>query len=310
MKPLLAVGAMLLSALCHCSLTLDTDCTTDRNICPDGYRCDGGRCRALIWIPVSAGNVLMGSPESENGHLSDEDSHEVTLTHDFLMLATEVTQAEFTSYMGYNPSHFSEGEWPEAQPVESVTWHEAVEFCNALSSAEDLPPCYDCQTTEGTLECELDDGYATPYDCEGYRLPTEAEWELAARANMRGATYNGDIPGGAVACESDHEVLDEIAWFCGNAAGATQIVATRVRNGFGFFDILGNVAEWCHDLDGEYDEGAVNDPVGAIGGTSEHIFRGGSWEDVAVDIRAARRSRMEGSIGESTVGLRPVRTVH
>ncbi len=308
MRSLLAIGTLALLSLCNCSQTLSTDCSPERNICPDGYRCDAGRCRANIWIPISPGTFLMGSPGAENGHGDDEERHEVTLTHEFVVLATEITQAEFNHVAGYNPSHFTETEWPDALPVESVTWNEAAELCNLLSIEEEYPECYDCVSTEDVTRCELSPEFTSPYDCLGYRLPTEAEWEYVTRANTSDATYGGDIPDGQIGCEGNNQALDSIAWFCGNSAGVPHIVATRESNGFGLYDLLGNIAEWCHDRYGPYEVGTVVDPYGVAAGR-ERVVRGGSWEDVAVELRAAGRTFVPSETRDPTIGFRPVRTV-
>ena len=163
----------------------------------------------------------MGSPESEEYRDSDEVQHRVTLTRAFLLQATEVTQAQYQALMGNNPSKFSNC---SDCPVEKVSWIDAIAYVNALSKKESLPACYD---SKGEVI-----GGRTVYDCKGYRLPTEAEWEYAARGGAQGARYGN---------------LDNIAWYDGNSGRKTHPVGKKRPNSFGLYDMLGNVWEWCHD---------------------------------------------------------------
>lgn len=242
------------------------------------------------WVMLDPGAFQMGSPTSEPGRNSDETQHSVTLTHRFEMLATEVTQAQFGERMGYMPAAFTAcgGDCP----VERVNWYEAAAYCNALSSAAGLANCYTCSGSGASVTCDLSGDYATPYDCPGYRLPTEAEWEYAARAGTTGGTYNGTSDGGHLGCEQPNVVLDSIAWFCGNSGGRTQPVGSLGANPWGLYDMLGNVWEWCGDRwDGaDYGAGAVTDPWGLASGSSR-VLRGGSWVDDAGYARAASRFR-------------------
>ncbi|MBW2736282.1 MAG: SUMF1/EgtB/PvdO family nonheme iron enzyme [Deltaproteobacteria bacterium] len=130
-------------------------------------------------------------------------------------------------------------------------------------------------------------GVTSVYDCEGYRLPTEAEWEYAARAGSTGATPNGDLDGNT-ACESPHPTLDSIAWFCGNDKGLTTGVGQLQANAWGLYDTLGNVSEWCWDWEAAY-TGESSDPEGPATG-SQRIRRGGSWNNDAWLLRTARRN--------------------
>jgi formylglycine-generating enzyme required for sulfatase activity len=182
------------------------------------------------FVRIAGGTFTMGSPSSELGWDSDETQHEVTLTRDFWLQTTEVTQGAYQALMGSNPSSFTA--CGASCPVEQVSWYDAIAYANARSRAEGLPECYD---GEGNVI-----GGTTVYECCGYRLPTEAEWEYAARAGMSTATYRGDLTGDPFSCDPQPS-LDSIAWFCGNAGDQTQVVGGKAPNAWGLYDMLGNV---------------------------------------------------------------------
>ena len=277
---------------------------TDRHpgnpeICGDDVDqdCDGEVDGRPCWIVVLAGSFEMGSPEGELGRQADEVQHEVTLSHDFLLLSTEVTQRQFSSLVGYEPSTFTGS--PDL-PVETVTWHEAVVFCNALSDAEGLDRCYECTGTEASATCET--LFAAPYECPGYRLPTEAEWEYAARAGTTTATYCGDLSD--VVCSPS---VEPIAWYSCNSGSATQPTGSLEPNAWGLHDMLGNVFEWVYEPYGEYPSGAVTDPSGPADGALR-MSRGGSYITDAESVRAADRTSPTFTRNRGT-GLRPARSL-
>ena len=261
------------------------------------------------------GTFLMGSPDSEPGRYDYAETpvHQVTLTHAFQMLSTEVTQAQFQSRMGYNPSsHASCG--PNC-PEDRVNWYEAAAYTNALSLEAGLRSCYDCVGEGPWLRCGLEWDFRIPYECPGYRLPTEAEWEYAARAGTTGATYNGTWSNDGTcdaACLGEDEadsVLDPIAWYRGNSGGVPHPVGLKMPNAWGLFDILGNVNEWCADsfhTYSDYPSGALTDPW-SLEETGYRVVRGGCANCSASVVRSA--FRIQGAPEYGRQGLRPVRTL-
>ena len=241
---------------------------------PPGYE--------MVWIP--AGSFTMGSPSSEPGRDDDEVQHEVRLTRGFWMGTTEVTQGLWQSVTGSNPSYFSN--CGANCPVEQVSWYDAVKFANALSEREGLEACY---VVNGERV-----SWPRGFECEGYRLPTEAEWEYAGRAG-EGYLYAGS------------NELDSVAWTLGNSGEQTHPVAQKRPNGWGLYDMTGNVWEWTWDWYGSYANTDATDPVGPNTG-SDRVGRGGSWNDDPRDARLADRGRSTPSVRLFNLGLRLLRS--
>jgi formylglycine-generating enzyme required for sulfatase activity len=251
------------------------------------------------WVALEAGSFVMGAEPSESCFTSDnQDRHQVTLTHRFEIGATEVTQADSLAMLGRNTASFQA--CGEACPLELVRWHDAAAYCNALSDYAELPRCYAC-SDESDRTCAPS---GNPYDCVGYRLPTEAEWEYAYRAGTSSALYNGDIE----SCGSFDAGLDAIGWFLYNGAGTTHPVATKAPNAWGLHDMAGNVWEWTHDGYASSLSDAT-DPV-IESGDGLRVMRGGSYNCVPGELRAAHRSGLPEGITGQNVGLRCARTLH
>ena len=228
-----------------------------------------------------ADTFQMGSPANEEGRASDETQHRVTLIRGFWMAETEVTQDQWQRVMGSTPSHFKE--CGKTCPVEQVSWFDAVTFANRLSEKAGRETCYEISGQEVKLE---------GLGCFGFRLPTEAEWEYAARAESPGRRYGE---------------LDAIAWYRGNSGGKTHPVAQKDANAWGLRDMLGNVWEWVWDWREEYPAQAARDPLGPARG-SNRVARGGGWDDTARGCRAADRGAGNPASRYRALGFRLVRT--
>ena len=147
------------------------------------------------WVVIPAGSFQMSSPEDKEGRNNDEGPlHKVTITRSFLLKTTEVTQGEWRKLMGTNPSYFSN--CGDDCPVEMVNWWESLTYCNALSRAEGFEECYalkSCDKKDHETCVDWESVKFLGLDCKGYRLPTEAEWEYAARANSTKSVYFGNL---------------------------------------------------------------------------------------------------------------------
>ena len=272
----------------------------------------------MVLVPIPAGELMMGSPESEEGRSDRETQHRVTLTKPFYLGATEVTIGQFRQFVlaeSYRTEAETDGgggygfntatgrfEGPDPKytwknsgfaqtddhPVVNVSWNDAQAFCKWLSAKEGVT----------------------------YRLPTEAEWEYACRAGSTTMYQTGDDPEGLV---SVGNVLDasakaqlteypDLSYLSANDGYAFTAPVGRFRaNPWGLYDLHGNVNEWCQDWDGEYPSGDVTDPVGP-GAGSHRVDRGGSWDDFAGICRSAYRSRGSPSRRDSFLGFRVLRS--
>jgi formylglycine-generating enzyme required for sulfatase activity len=246
------------------------------------------------FVRVEGGTFQMGS---NSGFDDEKPVHTVTITG-FYMGKYEVTQKEWTAIMGSNPSEFK----GDNLPVENVSWYDAIEYCNRLSEKEKLTPAYtiDKSQKDGNNKSGVDDIKWTVgwnRNANGYRLPTEAEWEYAAKGG------NGS-PGNYTYAGSNN--VGEVAWYDENSAGSTQEVGAKNPNELGLYDMSGNVWEWCWDWYGTYDTANQTDPIGASSG-SDRVGRGGGWIDSARFVRSASRYDGNPSSRGVLLGFRIVR---
>lgn len=248
------------------------------------------------FVLIQPGTFMMGSPEDELGRRSDEAQRETTLTRAFYMQATPVTQGEWRAMTGRNPSISSH--CGDDCPVENVTWFDVIAYANALSESEGLAVCYERRASGVIVNTQT----GSPYDCVGYRLPTEAEWEYAARAGTTTATYAGDLTD----TQCNDTTLLPIAWFCGSASYYNP-VAQKEPNDWGLYDMLGNVHEWVWDWYlSTYGRAAI-DPDGPSDGRGR-VYRGGSWDYSARWSRAASRLGDRPDQRAKYIGFRLART--
>jgi formylglycine-generating enzyme required for sulfatase activity/flavodoxin len=249
------------------------------------------------FVLIRGGQFQMGSPDSEAWRGADETRHAVTVG-DFRLSRHELTQAEFLEVTGRKPSAFS---GPEL-PVENVSWLDAIAYCNARSQKEGLTPAYSVSGRTVTWD----------RSANGYRLPTEAEWEYACRAGTE-TPFNTEKSIGADEANyyGHYPYLIEENYFSqGNLeAKPGQYRQTTVAPGgfppneFGLHDMHGNVGEWVWDYYGEYGAQAQSDPAGPASGTLR-VYRGGGWNDFAKNTRSAYRAAMAAEKGSFNVGIR------
>jgi formylglycine-generating enzyme required for sulfatase activity len=217
----------------------------------------------MIYLP--GGQFMMGTTQ---GDADEGPVHAVTLGS-FMMDTYPVTHDMFVKVQLPNPSHWQDN---PKKPVERVRWRDAKGYCNERSRMEGLNPCYN----EKTMDWECD------YSANGYRLPTEAEWEYACRAGTDGL-YDFGPP----------EKLGQYAWFADNADQKTHPVGQKKPNRWGLYDMYGNVSEWCEDVYSPdyYQHSAPADPPGppSPGKDVKRVMRGGSWKATAAMCRATFR---------------------
>ncbi len=234
-------------------------------------------------LPIPQGSFLMGSNDPFDG---SELPRRVVTLNSFSVSKYEITQKQFLSLMGYNPSWFI-GDLN--LPVERLQWYEAIEYCNRLSVRSGLSQVYRL----------LGDSAIVSRNANGYRLLTDAEWEYACRAGTSSDTYNGNLLDARTFCTSfipeTEPTMDEIAWYCSNSSAKTHIVGQKKPNAFGLFDMHGNVSEWVWDYhDGRYYSFNVN--INPMGPTwtqeKKRVLRGGSWELGTIYNRS--HNRVEG----------------
>jgi formylglycine-generating enzyme required for sulfatase activity len=300
------------------------------------------------WCTIPPGCFIAGSPWHEIVRsVWTENEVQITLTYSFAMAATEVTQKQWRDAGFQVPHNNTPG---DNLPVLWVNWYEAAAWCNAMSLKEGLEPCYDLSSCTGDIGtgCPVSDSsdyyrwgcawvqgtlrqylpglffcsgnprrYEKPYECRGYRMPTQAESEYTTRAGTRTMTYNGPL---RYATHQAEPALEPIAWYCANSGGVAHEVGTKRPNGFGLYDLLGNASEF---LDAQNTENSIDDDESKPGGplvdpagapyNLEYGPRG--RRDTFVDLipsgwnRAASMGRLDYEARGAMTSFRPVRTL-
>ncbi|MGN0005650.1 MAG: flavodoxin [Candidatus Gastranaerophilaceae bacterium] len=252
------------------------------------------------FVLIKGGSFQMGSPETEAWRSDDEIQHTVTVS-DFYMSRYELTQKEYEELIGNNPSNFS----GDNLPVENVSWLDAVAYCNARSKKEGLTPAYKINGLNVSWDRSAD----------GYRLPTEAEWEYACRAGTTTPFYTEKSPSADEAnyyghypyqIEDNYFSQEKLEVQPGEYRQTTVSVGSFSANPYGLYDMHGNVGEWVWDYYGAYSSETQNDPTGPSSGTLR-VYRGGGWNDFAKNMRSAYRATLEQSKGSFNIGIRLVR---
>jgi formylglycine-generating enzyme required for sulfatase activity len=239
---------------------------------------------------VPAGEFFMGSTDSED----ERPPRRVKLESSYYIGVYPVTQGLYRAVVGELPLSRFSGNERDRHPVDSVSWYDAINFCNRLSLSADLPPFYEIRRS----------GDVRPKGGSGYRLPTEAEWEYACRAGSSSAYFFGDDAGR----------LPDFAWFEANSQMSTQPVGGKIANGYSLHDMIGNVWEWCWDWYGPYASRAAGDaellidPAGPKRGT-ERILRGGCFQASAHQLRSSQRNGFDPELGVHYIGFRVVRSL-
>lgn len=242
-------------------------------------------------IEVEGGTFTMGATsEQRDADKNEKPTHEVTVSS-FYITKYEVTQEFWKRIMGSNPSRFK----GEKRPVEMVSWYDAVEFCNKLSEKEGLTSAY--SGSGERITCN--------FQTNGYRLPTEAEWEFAARGGNKSKGYR----------YSGGNNLTDVGWYgaLNNTGNRTQEEGTpevgkKSANELGIYDMSGNVWEWCWDWYGDYRPGSENNPTRPSMGKFR-VIRGGAWNSNEVLCRCTSRGYRSHSNKSSSLGLRLARTL-
>ena len=283
--------------------------------CENSFRLEGNQCvpvdpASADYVMLSPGAFIRGSPASEPQRVATETQYAVSFDRTIAFMKTEVTQSQWFTITGQNPSH-----WTACGtncPVERVDWFAAMSYANELSRRAMLEPCY--ELTPATCADQISDwqngdslcngARFKGIECSGFRLPTDSEWEFAYRAGSQSSFGFGEITNyGCVV-----SALADYAWYCGNAGGKTHPVAQKSPNAWGIYDMAGNVWEWVYERETYRGHEHVVNPVGDALGANTHL-RGGGYSDGPVNLRAARYLPYSKQARQVNIGFRLVRTL-
>ncbi|MDD4857227.1 MAG: formylglycine-generating enzyme family protein [Candidatus Krumholzibacteria bacterium] len=272
----------------------------------------------MVLIPAGGSSFQMGSA---NGSSDEQTVHYVSFTRDFWMDETEVTQSDFEDLMSGYCAGYATPDWHnpyglgDDYPAYRVSWGDAVLYCNARSRRDGCDTAYTYTSITGTPGnlCELE-GISCDFTKDGYRLPTEAEWEFACRAGTITDFYWGKNSDPYPETKTDTtEVSSNAVWYANSWAYdsddpeyGTHRTATKAANGYLLYDMSGNVYEWCYDWYGAYGSDSLVDPTGPSSG-SWHVVRGGSWGNHAFYLRSSNRTFSSPSYEYFFIGFRVVR---
>jgi formylglycine-generating enzyme required for sulfatase activity len=318
-KELIAIGEAALPAMRHAMLHSEVlEVSTRARLIARTILTAGQKSKSsgLELVLIDPGEFEMGSPRTERGRKADETPHRVRLDLPYLLGKYEVTQEEYKTVMGANPSWFSDtggGKDKVARlttarfPVEQVSWFDAAEFCNRLSKADGHPAYYELTD----VKKDGDSITATTVKVlggAGYRLPTEAEWEFACRAGAATAFHFGPTPRGP---EGNFKMMVSVGYGGSEerpSLGRTGKAGGYKANGWDLFEMHGNAAEWCHDwYDKDYYLAApAVDPTGPDKGDHRAV-RGGSWMVTDANCRSAARFYLAPGERKEYVGFRVAR---
>ncbi|MGL6195549.1 MAG: SUMF1/EgtB/PvdO family nonheme iron enzyme, partial [Thermoguttaceae bacterium] len=246
---------------------------------------------------IPAGRFYMGSHDSDEFIRNNErPQHKVTLTHSMFMGVYQITQEDFTKIMEFNPSISTDN--PQC-PVDNVTWFTVLEFCNKLSDEEGFSHYYELKNVKRRSTGMIEYADVELLGGDGYRLPTEAEWEYACRAGSITPWCFGDLV----------VEVGQYAWYYDNSQMETQPVGEKKPNAWGLYDMHGNIMEWCYDWYCEFyyqQCGEIDNPTGPDNGTAR-VLRGGAWQFGAEATRSAYRNSCNPDTSSSIIGFRIAR---